>query len=196
MHEVTSDPKILKGSVFHRLFQRAFPGHFKYNSIYLWQPLYTPAKNMELAAEQQYLKDLAETEKDLAEASEDPDQIRRIKKGKRPAKPPAPMEISDYSIIQDEILAKKELYVNPGVLDTGSSIDDLLKNTLMSKARSLDHATVVLQEMATKEKQRLFLDYFVDMSREITLRERRKFQGVTYQIDIVREYVDILNLPS
>ena len=190
MHEVTSDPKILKGSVFHRLFQRAFPGQFKYNSIYLWQPLYTPAKNMELAAEQNYLKDLAETRKDLEAASpNDPDQIRRITPGKRPAKSLAPMEISDYSTIQNEILAKTDLYVNPGVRDTVSSPDGLLTNTLMSKAASLDDGTDVLQELVTEENQRLFLDYFVNMSREIALRERRKFQGVTYQIDIVREYV-------
>lgn len=196
MHEVTSDPKMLKGSVFHRLFQRAFPGYFKYNSIYLWQPLYTPAKNMELAAEQGYLKDLAETPEDLDPAiPNDPDRIRRITAGKRPAKAPAPMEISDYNTIQNEIHAKKDNYVNPGVCDTTPFPDGLLKNTPTSKVRSPDNGTDVLQEMATKEKQRLFLDYFVNMSREITIRERRKFQGVTYQIDIVREYADIPQSP-
>ena len=192
MHEVTSDPKILKGSVFHRLFQRAFPGYFKYNSIYLWQPLYTPAKNMELAAEQNYLKDLAETPKDLEAASPtDPDQTCRIRPGKRPVKAPAPMEISDYNTIQNEILAKKDLYVNPGVRDTMSSSDGFLKNTLVSKAGSLDDRTGLLHEMVTKETKKLFLEYFVNMCHEIAIRERRKFQGVTYQIDIVREYVDI-----
>ncbi|KAI4125524.1 MAG: hypothetical protein LQ347_005351 [Umbilicaria vellea] len=154
----------------------------------------TAAKNMELAVEQQDLKDLAETEKDLAEANEDPDQIRRIKKDKRPAKPPAPMDISNYSIIQNENLAKKELYGKPGVLHTRSSTEDTPKKSLMVQAGSLDNATMVLQEMVTR-KQRLSLNYFVGMSREIYLRERRKFQGVTYQIDLVRGYVEMLNLP-
>lgn len=149
---------------------------------------------MELAVEQQDLKDLAETEKDLAEANEDPDQIRRIKKDKRPAKPPAPMDISNYSIIQNENLAKKELYGKPGVLHTRSSTEDTPKKSLMVQAGSLDNATMVLQEMVTR-KQRLSLNYFVGMSREIYLRERRKFQGVTYQIDLVRGYVEMLNLP-
>lgn len=54
MKEVTSEPKINKGSVMHRLFQRAFPGCFEYNSVHMWQPFYTPAKNIELAAKQGY----------------------------------------------------------------------------------------------------------------------------------------------
>lgn len=58
MREVTSDPSILKGSVFHRLFQRAFPGYFKYNSIHLWQPFYTPAMNLIIADQQGYLSSL------------------------------------------------------------------------------------------------------------------------------------------
>lgn len=56
MKEVTSESKINKGSVMHRLFQRAFPGCFEYNSVHMWQPFYTPTKNVELAAKQGYLR--------------------------------------------------------------------------------------------------------------------------------------------
>lgn len=45
MFKVTSDPEIVKGSGFYRLFLRAFPGHSKFHSIYLWQPFYTPKKD-------------------------------------------------------------------------------------------------------------------------------------------------------
>lgn len=45
MREVTSIPEVMKGSVMHRLFQRAFPGFFPYNSLHLWQPFHIPAMN-------------------------------------------------------------------------------------------------------------------------------------------------------
>ncbi|KXJ96370.1 heme peroxidase [Microdochium bolleyi] len=55
MAEVKSNPKINKGSVIHRLFQRSLPGYFSYNSLHLWQPFYTPTRNAQLAQEQGYL---------------------------------------------------------------------------------------------------------------------------------------------
>lgn len=36
----------------HRLFQRAFPGFFPYNSLHLWQPFHVPAMNYVLAQDQ------------------------------------------------------------------------------------------------------------------------------------------------
>lgn len=59
MREVSPDPKIMKGSVFCRLFQRAFPGYFKYNSLHLWQPFITPAMNLVLASKQNVLQYLS-----------------------------------------------------------------------------------------------------------------------------------------
>lgn len=58
MSEVASDPTINKGGLLHRLFQRAFPGYFTYNSLHLWQPYYTPARNLVLAEEQGHLHEL------------------------------------------------------------------------------------------------------------------------------------------
>lgn len=58
MREVTSDPTINKGGLLYKLCLRAFPGYFNYNSLHLWQPYYTPAKNLLLAKEQNKLKDL------------------------------------------------------------------------------------------------------------------------------------------
>ena len=58
MNEVVSNPKVNKGSLFHRLFQRAFPGYFSYNSLHMWEPFYTPMKNAILAQEQGYIDQL------------------------------------------------------------------------------------------------------------------------------------------
>lgn len=42
----------------HRLFQRAFPGFFPYNSLHLWQPFHIPAMNYVLAKDQKKLADM------------------------------------------------------------------------------------------------------------------------------------------
>jgi hypothetical protein len=57
MDEVTPNPAGLKGSMFYKLIQRALPGWFKYDSIYLWQPMYTPDKNIELVIDQKKIKE-------------------------------------------------------------------------------------------------------------------------------------------
>lgn len=48
MAEVQQDYLTLGGSVFYRLIQRAFPKWFKFNSIYVMQPMYLPRMNMEI----------------------------------------------------------------------------------------------------------------------------------------------------
>ena len=48
MAEVQQDYLTLGGSVFYRLIQRAFPKWFKFNSIYVMQPMYLPKMNMEI----------------------------------------------------------------------------------------------------------------------------------------------------
>ena len=49
MAEVQQDYDILGGSMLYRLIHRAFPGRFQFNSIYVMQPMYTPATNQEIA---------------------------------------------------------------------------------------------------------------------------------------------------
>ena len=74
MREVTSIPEVMKGSVMHRLFQRAFPGFFPYNSLHLWQPFHLPAMNYVLAKSQGKLGDLEA----LSELGLDPQKIKEV----------------------------------------------------------------------------------------------------------------------
>ena len=74
MREVTSLPKVMKGSVMHRLFQRAFPGFFPYNSLHLWQPFHLPAMNYVLARAQSKLADLEA----LSEMGLDPQTVKEV----------------------------------------------------------------------------------------------------------------------
>jgi hypothetical protein len=63
MREVTSLPDVNKGSVMHRLFQRAFPGLFPYNSLHLWQPFHLPSLNYIAAKMQKKIDDLEDASK-------------------------------------------------------------------------------------------------------------------------------------
>jgi linoleate 10R-lipoxygenase len=45
LHEVAYDLAVNQGCVFYKLFIRAFPKHFKYNSIYAHYPLTIPSEN-------------------------------------------------------------------------------------------------------------------------------------------------------
>ncbi|KAL9120964.1 MAG: hypothetical protein Q9187_002483, partial [Circinaria calcarea] len=51
MAEVQQDYLTLGGSVFYRLIQRAFPKWFKFNSVYVMQPMYLPSMNVEIFKE-------------------------------------------------------------------------------------------------------------------------------------------------
>ncbi|MCJ1476683.1 hypothetical protein MMC13_005351 [Lambiella insularis] len=204
MREVTSDPNILKGSVFHRLFQRAFPGYFKYNSIHLWQPFYTPAMNIVLANQQGYLSSLnlsdLEFVADLNLSHLDESKLKtELKKRnyealkgkvhmdinalqtiKQAYKPTHVTKISDYTEIHDVILGKhKADFQNPGVLDKDMISGAYLRDKMTGGSTSFDGAAVVLQELVTPEGQTRLLEYFVGMSKEITTREQRSLQKVS-----------------
>lgn len=50
-NEVDYDLDVLGGSMFYKLFQRAFPGWFPYNSLHVTQPMFTRKMNEEIARE-------------------------------------------------------------------------------------------------------------------------------------------------
>ncbi|KAH7407996.1 heme peroxidase [Cadophora sp. MPI-SDFR-AT-0126] len=51
IQEVQQDYKVLGGSMFYRLFQRAFPGWYPYNSLHIMQPMFTWKMNKQIAEE-------------------------------------------------------------------------------------------------------------------------------------------------
>ncbi|KAI5926181.1 heme peroxidase [Camillea tinctor] len=51
MQEVQQDYNVMGGSMFYKLFQRALPGWYPYNSLHIMQPMYTWKKNKEIAEE-------------------------------------------------------------------------------------------------------------------------------------------------
>lgn len=48
MAEIKQDYETLGGSMLYRLIQRSFPKWFKFNSVYVMQPMYLPSMNKEI----------------------------------------------------------------------------------------------------------------------------------------------------
>ena len=205
MNEVSSDPKILKGGVFHRLFQRAFPGYFNFDSLYLWEPFYTPKRNAKLAEEQGLAFDLdvvpkkdipvmtaAERDTKYTEISYRkfidyaPDRDMTVYAPKITAKRNPAIEVDDYDTIKHVILgSEKGQYPFPGIEKSlpKSALRDVLTNQDLH-----DEATALLGTLDFGvDKEKLILDYFLSMSKNVLNERKRFFQGSIRQIDIIRE---------
>ena len=162
MKEVTPDTDVLKSSVFHRLIQRAFPGWFPYDSIRFFHPFYTKDTNQKYAKDQGYLDDLNDA---------------------NPKKPEKPVYLSDYESIKAVLDGGPDAFVNPAAFDKG----------LPTKVKEILNPGKTLPKEESKEKpwqdDRMVLDYFTQLTRQIIKREIIKVgsQKPTYQIDVTRE---------
>ncbi|KAL8792255.1 MAG: hypothetical protein Q9195_005134 [Heterodermia aff. obscurata] len=207
MNEVSSDPKILKGGVFHRLFQRAFPGYFNFDSLYLWEPFYTLKRNAKLADEQGLAfdldvipkKDLPETDPTEREARYTeihyrkfidyaPDQDVTVYAPRVITKRNPPIEVDDYATIKNTILGSdKDDYPFPGI---GKSLPKSILRDVLTNQDLHDEATALLGNLDFGvEKEQLILEYFFAMSKKVLNGRKRFFQKNIRQIDIIRDFV-------
>ena len=205
MNEVSSNPKILKGGVFHKLFQRAFPGYFTFDSLYLWEPFYTPQRNAKLASEQGIAFELDVTPKAKLPAMKPAEREMKymeieyrkfiehardpletvyapiIKSKRRPA-----IMVDDYATIENVILgSEKDQYPFPGIAKTlpAGKLRDVYSDQKLH-----DEATALLGNLDfSDDKEQIFLEYFLAMSNKVMDGRKRIFQKSIRQIDIVRE---------
>ena len=205
MNEVSSDPKILKGGVFHRLFQRAFPGYFNFDSLYLWEPFYTLKRNAKLADEQGLAFDLDVIPKnnmpEMTAAERDaryteihyrkfidyaPDYDVTVYAPKITTKRKPAMKVEDYATIKDVILgSEKDQYPFPGI---EKSLPKGILRDVLTNQDLHDEATAVLGNLDLGlDTEKLILDYFFDVSKTVLNERKRFFQGSIRQIDIIRE---------
>lgn len=158
MKEVTPDPDVLKGSVFHRLIQRAFPDWFPYDSIRFFHPFYTGDKNLTLAKQQGYQKQF----KDKTDSG--------------PKKPSKPIVVSAYDKVK-EILAKgpnsfvNTVFLNQDVLPP--KIRDIVQPgylTTINQAISQSMSTAGSSSSLSEDDESMLLRYFAVVTREMVLR--------------------------
>lgn len=201
MHEVTADPQVLNGSVFHRLFQRAFPGYLNFNSIHLWQPFFTPGKNIELAKQQGVISSVDISDIENGSIQSKGKAQRKIIKGSSktvPDKVPKPtpvLKTSNYRDIRDKILGEyKAEFQNPGLLDKHIITGEYLQAMMTGTSSGFDRAAGSFQELFNPEIRTMFLDYFVKMSKEITEREKRSLQKLTISFEQEKKKLGDLRL--
>jgi hypothetical protein len=189
MKEVTEDCDVLKGSVFHRLLQRAFPEWFPYDSLRFFHPFYTGEKNAELAREQGYAGDFNISIDQIDPVPSAPpkksDPFDYHFENSNPKQPKRPIVLSSHDDIKRFLDNESEAFVHPARIHSQGlpqKMQDILKPGKISVGAETDTAGLVGDE-------KLLIDYFVDLTRDIIEREFITMDASrpVYQIDITKE---------
>lgn len=179
MKEVTPDPNVLKGSVFHRLIQRAFPDWFPYDSINFFHPFYTAETNAKFARQQGY-QDVYKFKSEVDKSSLD--GYKYDCTASLPKKPAKPVYLSDYGEVNSVLTDASNNFVNPACTNSvwfpKKVAEILIPGKIKPKSRS-----------AIQIDPRMVLDYFAAVTRDIVKREviTVDAQQPIYQIDVTRE---------
>ena len=179
MKEVTPDPEVLKGSVFNRLIQRAFPEWFPYDSVNFFHPFYTAETNARLAKEQGY-EDVFKFKSKADRCA--PGGYTYDCSASSPRKPAKPVYLSEYAEVKSVLGDESNSYVNPACTNSAwfpqKVAEILVPGHIKSKSKS-----------AIDIDPRMVLDYFEAVTRDIVKREviTVDAQSPIYQIDVTRE---------
>lgn len=176
MKEVTPDPTVLKGSVMHRLFQRAFPGWYSPDSIMMFHPFYTPEANAKFAKAQGYAANfkMTETAKGFNTAASLP---------KKPAKP---LYLTNFADIKALLSDKSDTIVHPARLrreNLPAKIAEVLKpRQEQSKSAS--------QSKPIEVKRKALVEYFTDIMTGMIQRNCIAMgqEKPVYQIDVTKDF--------
>lgn len=198
MAEVSPDNNTLKSSVFHRLFQRAFPEWFPYDSIRFFHPFYTAATNAKFAEQQGYLSGFKVQKVPAKAGSSGYDS-----KASEPRKPQKPMYVSDYREIQAILATEADEIVHPAYADqanfpkivwqaistikakSGKAYDDSLEDVAMTKAYFSQHMRAIVEReviIMDKKKSIFQLDVTRDLAIPVITRCIADFLGFGDQI--------------
>lgn len=173
MAEVQQNYETLGGSMLYRLIHRSFPKWFKFNSIYVMQPMYLPSMNQEIAKQfgtiDQYCLD-------------------------PPAQPPKMTILSTHAAISSVLNDQKNFKVK-----YGSQLPDLVFPEYMLQgdgAGNRDNHKFVAQRMINGQGGLdLYARSFERAMRKVLAREAYKL-GDCFQVDVSKEYSVILKIRS
>ena len=164
MAEVKQNYETLGGSMLYRLIHRAVPKWFKFNSIYVMQPMYLPSMN----------KEIAEEFKTIHQYSLDP-----------PAPPPKTYVLNSHKAIAALLNDQANFKVKYGI-----QLPDLVFPEFMlqgdSPANVENHAFVGKRLLDVPGGLGLYQKAFEDTTRQILQRESYKL-GSFYQVDMTKE---------
>ena len=186
MKEVTPDPDVAKGSVFHRLIQRAFPEWFPYDSVNFFHPFYTAETNAKFARQQGY-EDVYQFKSKVDKSV--PGGYKYDWTASLPKKPAKPVYLSEYAEVKSVLRNLSDDFVNPACTDSvwfPKKVAEILgPGQIKPKSESAVHFD-----------PSMLLDYFVAVTRPIIKREviTVDAQQEIYQIDVTREYAKLFTL--
>ena len=164
MAEVQQNYETLGGSMLYRLIHRSFPKWFKFNSIYVMQPMYLPSMNQEIAKQfgtfDQYCLD-------------------------PPAPPPKMTILSTHAAISSLLNDQKNFKVKYGL-----QLPDLVFAEYMLQgdgaANRDNHSFVAKRLMNVPGGLDLYARSFEKTMRKVLAREAYKL-GNFFQVDITKE---------
>ena len=173
MAEVQPDIDTLGGSMLYKLIHRAFPNWFKFNSIYVMQPMYTPKMNQEIQ------KELGHIDEYVLDA---------------PAPPPKVTVLVTNAAIAPILKDQTNFKVKYGL-----QVPDLVFADYMLSG---DTAGCRANKAFTSQRMNkcpgaydVYFKGFEDWTRKILAREAYKL-GKYYQVDMSKQYVAILFIES
>lgn len=179
MKEMTPDPDVLKGSVFHRLIQRAFPEWFPYDSVNFFHLFYTAETNARLAKEQGY-EYVFELESKVDKSAPGGYKYNCI--ASLPKKPAKPVYLSDYAEVKSVLRDASDDLVNPACTDSVWFPKKVAEIHVPGRIKPKSESAIDIDA-------RMVLNYFAAVTREVVKQEviTVNTQQPTYQIDITRE---------
>ena len=184
MKEVTPDPEVAKGSIFHRLIQRAFPEWFPYDSINFSHPFYTTETNAKFAKEQGY-EDVFKFSSRIDKSA--PGGYKYDCTASLPKKPAKPVYLGNYAAVKVVLTDATDDFVNPACTDSiwfpKQVAEILVPGKIKQKTKS-----------AIDINPKMVQDYFAAVTRDIVKREviTVDAQQPIYQVDVTREYAEFL----
>ncbi|KAK6332263.1 hypothetical protein TWF696_002984 [Orbilia brochopaga] len=167
--EVASDPAVNQGCVFHKLFLKAFPQHFRYNSIYAFYPLTIPTENHKI------MTDLG--------------RVADFDYG-RPTRMPTRISISSYAALKT-VLGKTEFRVT-----WGANFDYMMSGNTWMLSGDTDMNTDQRADMhhaiyAPSNWQRQVFEFYEHKTTEL-LKKHAYSIGGSQMVDAVRDVINIV----
>ena len=185
MKEVTPDPDVAKGSVFHRLMQRAFPEWFPYDSVSFFHPFYTLETNSRFARKQGYQDvfkfKFEKKEHEDTQDSKD-DGYKYDYNGSLPKKPAKPIYLSDYAQVKSVLRNASDHFANPACTHSVWFPRRVAEIVIPGMTKPKTKSAIDIDP-------RMILDFFTAVTRDIVKREVITVDEAKsiYQIDVTRE---------
>ena len=177
-NEVQYDLNVSDGAVFHKLFFRAFPNHFKDNSIYAHFPLVVPSENLAI------LKSLGRADKYSWD---------------KPIRVPELIIIKSYAAVKQILDDKTDWKVTWGEAITFLTSQPKTKNGVDfalagDNPANADSRRLIIKGLHPDKWQGEVKRFYEETTTKLLKTYSYKVPGTTaYQVDIVRDVANLVN---